>query len=84
LQLDRTYRVIKQFTDYDGKLHPIGEEWVFRGHNFVPYEDGLSMFVETHPGQFFQIRLQWRPESQERIAANLSEYLVETTAQQDA
>jgi hypothetical protein len=33
---------VKQFTDFDGKLHPVGESWTYLGKNFVPYHDGLS------------------------------------------
>jgi len=36
LSAGRRYRVIKEFTDYDGALHPAGEEWVFLGYSFLP------------------------------------------------
>jgi hypothetical protein len=39
------YAVVREFTDFDGGSHPAGETWWFRGHNFLPYDDGLSLFV---------------------------------------
>ena len=70
------YRVVRPFTDYDGKVHPIGEEWHFIEKNFVPYDDGLSLFVEQN-GQRVQIRMQWVDEAQGPIIDNFSEYVEE-------
>jgi hypothetical protein len=39
------YRVILEFRDYDSKLHPVGEEWVFRGYDVFPYDAGHTLFV---------------------------------------
>ena len=41
----RRYRVIKAFRDFDGDEHPLDETWLFLGDSFLPYEDGLSLFV---------------------------------------
>ena len=73
----RNYRVVRAFTDYDGSLHPVGEQWRFVQKNFLPYEDGLSLFVEQD-GQTVQIRLQWRDEAQGQIIGRFSEYVEET------
>ena len=62
----RTYSVIKSFTDYDGIIHPVGEQWHFVEKNFVPPDDRLSLFVERN-GQKTQIRLPWRDETQCQI-----------------
>jgi hypothetical protein len=68
----RTYSVIKSFTDSDGIIHPVGEQWRFVEKNFVPYDDGLSLFVERD-GQKTQFRLPWRDETQGQI---IDEFLI--------
>lgn len=65
----KTYRVVAQFVDYHGQIHPVGETWRFTRKNFLPYEDGLSLFVEMN-GKEIQIDLQWRAESQAEIIEN--------------
>jgi hypothetical protein len=72
----QTYRVIKTFTDYDGTVHPVGESWRFVKKSFLPYEDGLSLFVERNK-QNVQFRLQWRAESQGQIIDNFSDFVTE-------
>lgn len=72
----QTYRVIVEFKDYDGTIHPVGETWKFRGKNFLPYEDGLSMFVDRDD-ETIHFRLQWRAESQGEIIRNFSNYVEE-------
>jgi hypothetical protein len=49
------------------------------GHHasqFLPYEDGLSLFVHLDEGAERQIRLQWRKEEQGAIIDALPTYLV--------
>lgn len=70
------YRVIAAFKDYDGKVHPVGECWRFVRKSFLPYEDGLSLFVEMN-GQEIQVRLQWLSESQGSIIEGFSEFVEE-------
>ena len=72
----QTYRVTKAFTDYDGMNHQGGEEWRFVEKKFVPYDDGLSLFVDRN-GQTTQIRLQWRDEAQGQIIDEFSDYVEE-------
>ena len=72
----QTYRVIKTFTDYDGSVHPVGESWRFVKKSFLPYEDGLSLFVEKNK-QNVSFRLQWREETQAQIIDNFSVYVAE-------
>jgi hypothetical protein len=72
----KTYRVIAGFKDYDGIVHSPGETWKFLEKNFLPYEDGLSLFVERD-GRRVQIRLQWREESQGRIIDDFSAFVEE-------
>lgn len=72
----KLYRVIQPFTDYDQKLHPVGERWRFTSKNFVPYDDGLTLFIEQD-GQNIWIRLQWRDETQGQLVDNFSDYVEE-------
>src|SRR5690606_16962234 len=64
LVIGRRYRVVKAFADFDRGEHPVGETWVFEGHSFLPYDDGLSLFVSSEPGRVRQIRMRWAPEDQ--------------------
>lgn len=70
----KSYSVIKRFVDYDGMEHAPGETWVYRGTNFLPYEDGLTLHVEVN-GVAAVYRLQWRPEKQGDIIDHFREYV---------
>lgn len=72
----KSYRVIAEFKDYDNIIHPIGESWRFTEKSFLPYEDGLSLFVEMND-QRKQIRLQWRPEAQGPVIDSFYEFVIE-------
>jgi hypothetical protein len=69
------YRVIAAFKDYDGIQHPAGEEWVFRGYDIFPYDDGHSLFVTFESGEKGVIRLQWHPQAQAHILESLQSYV---------
>ena len=71
---ERTYRVCSAFKDYDGQLHEVGETWRFLRKNFVPYDDGLSLFVEQG-GRQIQIRLQWRQDAQADVIDRFSDHV---------
>lgn len=45
LTVGHRYRVKLAFTDYDRDVHPIGATWTFVGYGYLPYDDGLSLFV---------------------------------------
>jgi len=64
LSVSRRYVVVKEFTDFDGKLHRVGESWTYLGKDFVPYHDGLSLYVSPDGKRECQIRLQWLPQAQ--------------------
>ncbi|WP_420139277.1 DUF3601 domain-containing protein [Sphingomonas sp.] len=70
-----SYEVAKAFRDYDGDLHPQGERWRYLTYSFLPYDDGLSLFVAITPDQEWHIRLQDRPEEQGEIVRHLSDYI---------
>jgi hypothetical protein len=76
LEVGRRYRVINEFLDFDRRKHPVGEEWTFLGHSFVPYEDGMSFLVSVDGKQDWPIRLQWRQEEQAHILDDLLQYVV--------
>jgi hypothetical protein len=67
----REYMIVRSFNDYDGALRSAGERWVFKGYDFLPYDDGLTLFTDPGPN----VRLQWRPETQGDIIDNLGDYI---------
>ena len=69
------YEVVRSFVDYDGDRHDPGETWTFLGANFLPYEDGQSLFVSMDGTQEWHIRLQWRPETQAEILDALGDFI---------
>jgi len=71
---NKTYRITQPFTDYDGSVHDIGESWVFVSKNFLPYDDGLTLYIETQ-GKPGTIRMQWRDEAQGEVISNFSDYV---------
>lgn len=75
LQPGRHYRVVREFVDYDGQLHPVGETWEFVETNFVPYYDGLTLHVLVH-GLPCIYRLHYVPEGQQELITHFSDYVV--------
>ena len=78
LAAGRRYRVVQAFRDYDRGLHIGGETWIFLGYSFLPYDDGLSLFVSLDGDREWAIRMQWRPEEQEEIINSLADFISET------
>lgn len=75
LELDRTYRVVRPFVDHDRVTHPVGETWTFVGSAFAPYDDGLSLFVQTAEGEW-HIRLHLFPgDEQARVWDDFAAYV---------
>ena len=75
LHAGQRYRVTRQFVDYDRDLHLPGEEWVFLGYAFLPYDSGMSFFVSLDGVREWHIRLQWIPDEQGEILDNLANYI---------
>jgi Domain of unknown function (DUF3601) len=71
-----TYRVVAAFVDYDWNAHAVGERWTFIRKIFLPYEDGLSLFVEED-GRETHIRLQDRDGEQAHFVDAFSDFVVE-------
>lgn len=80
LQTDRKYEVIQAFTDFDGQVHPVGETFWFRGDNFLPYDDGLSLFLSPDGEKQIQVRMRWLPGDQGEILDRFREYVREAAA----
>lgn len=76
LQPGRSYEVRERFVDYDGVEHPVGESWLFLGSNFLPYDDGLSLFVSLDGRDEWHIRLQDRPTEQASVVRRLADHVV--------
>jgi Domain of unknown function (DUF3601). len=70
------YRVIKAFTDYDRRVHPVGETWIFEKTDFLPYDDGLTVYV-VQDGEPVVYRLQWREEEQAGVINRFREFVEE-------
>jgi hypothetical protein len=71
------YEVVQSFRDHDGTLHPEGERFTFVGSSFLPYEDGLTLFVVDEGGGPRSIRLRWSPDGQGAVVDALETYLAE-------
>jgi hypothetical protein len=71
----QVYQVVVEFQDYTGQTHPAGETWRYVGKNFLPYEDGLTLWVEELGGPRRALQLQWRAETQAQIIDRFSEYV---------
>ena len=55
----RRYQVVLPFVDFDGNLHESNQGWVFLGHNFVPHEDGMMLWVIWDSGSRGVMRFRW-------------------------
>ena len=80
LNPDGRYRVVREFQDYDCKLHSPGEEWAFVGYDLLPYDAGYTLHVSFEKDHEGVIRMQDHPEAQERILTSFEQYV--TQAQQ--
>jgi hypothetical protein len=69
-----SYTVKKEFTDYDGRVHGVGESWVFEKTTYLPYHSGLSLFVIEN-GQRVIYRFQDEPEAQQELLNDFMNYV---------
>ena len=77
LQPGRHYRVIQPFVDFDGDPHPTGETWLYLGHNFLPHDDGLSLFISLNGEESWHVRMQLIEEEQGTIVESFEDYVTE-------
>ncbi|WP_431095355.1 DUF3601 domain-containing protein [Polaromonas aquatica] len=75
LKVGEKYRVVRPFTDHDGDLHQEGESWTFLGYAFLPYDDGLSLFVSLDGAGEWHIPMQCRPEEQGGVVDEFDDYV---------
>ena len=75
LRSGRKYKIIKAFRDFDGDYHPIDEEWTFLSYCFLPYGDGLSLFVSLDGNHEWHVRMQWGIEEQKEIIEKLKDHV---------
>jgi hypothetical protein len=45
LKVGRAYRLARDLVDVQGTTRPAGDVWVYLGSSFVPYHDGLTLYV---------------------------------------
>ena len=76
LVVGQGYRVARPFRDFDQDTHEAGEIWTFLGSNFLPHDDGLSLFVSLDGASEWHIPLQWRPNEQGPVIDSLGAYIV--------
>ncbi|MCP4137390.1 MAG: DUF3601 domain-containing protein [bacterium] len=69
-----TFSVIKEFKDYEGDLHKIGEKWVFLGFHFFGKDAELSLFVSLDGENEWRFKLQNKKNSQGEIFSAFHEY----------
>jgi len=72
----KQHTTARAFLDYDGKEYQPGKMNKYHGNDFLPYDDGLTLYFLQN-GEDLTIRLQWREEEQETIIDNLEDYFVE-------
>jgi hypothetical protein len=77
----RRYTVVRAFADFDGDQHPVGETWTYLTQSFIPYHDGLSLFVSLDGTQEWQIPFQVIREEQAGIVNQLESYIQPAAAQ---
>lgn len=70
------YRVILAFTDFDGRVHPVGESWRYESRNYFPYDAGMCLNV-SEAGTMTSIRFQDYREAQGGIIDRFSDYVAE-------
>ncbi len=69
-----TYKVTKEFTDFDGKIHEVGETWAFEKITYLPYHSGVSLFV-IEDGKEVIYRFQDEAEGQQGFLTDLTNYI---------
>ncbi|MDH6253364.1 hypothetical protein M2347_003091 [Chryseobacterium sp. H1D6B] len=74
LEKGKTYKVKKEFLDYDRITHRIGEVWIFHKTTFLPYHSGLTLFVIENEKNV-TYRFQSEPEEQQELLNTFMEYV---------
>ena len=75
LEPGRRYFVAAGFRDHDGAWFEPGRVLAFPGWNFVPYDDGLTLYFRDD-GETVTIRLQDRPEAEAAVVDALDVHFI--------
>ena len=67
-------KVIKEFKDYYGFTHQVGEKFYFACVYFLPYEDGYTLYISKNKLNISPIYLQNREETQGEICSHPEKY----------
>ncbi|MCB9831602.1 MAG: DUF3601 domain-containing protein [Planctomycetes bacterium] len=70
-----TYVVIDEFRDWADVVHPVGEEFVYRGYSYAPYDDGTLLYVILRDGRETGIGFAGTEPEQARTLGSLAQYL---------
>lgn len=77
LVLDRHYRVTRQFSDADGRRHPVGEEWTLVGSKFSRFEDEHVISVRFASGETLTFGLICEEPEQYEVVRHFCDYVSE-------
>jgi hypothetical protein len=72
----KRYRVVCGFAEADGTQHRAGEKWRFIASMFSPHDDELMLVVRDDGDSEWRIFLRWKPEAQQDVIENFSQYAV--------
>ena len=46
LEVGCKIRVIKEFSDFDHQVIPVGSEWTFKEYTYFPYDGGYTFYFD--------------------------------------
>jgi hypothetical protein len=75
LQRGRQYRVVRAFSDADGDLHAVNEEWFFEGGEFSKFDDELTILKRRVDGSYWRIPLIWAKDQHGPVIEHIEEFL---------
>jgi hypothetical protein len=76
LRVGTMYVVAKAFRDFDRVERKVGDGFLYLGHNYFPYESGLTLYVASPSGAFDTWRLQCNSDEQGAVDEALADHLV--------
>jgi hypothetical protein len=75
LQRGRQYRVVRAFSDADGDLHAVNEEWFFEGGEFSKFDDELTILARRVDDSYWRIALIWAKDQHGPVIEHIEEFL---------
>lgn len=70
----KTYIVIKEFTDYDGRKHPVGEKFEFDLYDYYFLDMGYTLYIKKN-GEEKIMRLKDHKKHQAQLIKTLPDYI---------